>query len=346
MRGRVLMLVLMFVFTTITIALAKVQRVIHFAGTDWYVKTGGPMGPGPNYWSDSEQSVWLDSQGRLHMTIRKISNVWYCSEVYTKQYTTYGEHRFLVEGQIDQLDKNVVLGLFVYANDQAEIDIEYAKWGDASVTKVGNYTVQPWYIQGNQHKFESPLDTTLSTHFFDWQPGYVMFGSIQGHYYGAPPSSNYYIEQWVYTGSSIPSDSQNLRTHINFWLMDGKPPTDLLNLEVIITDVVQPITLQLIDNNGAEVPQNASLIKAYPNPFNSSVQLEIKVPIKQQVEVSLFNTQGQFVRKLFQGRSAGETLRLLWDGTDAAGRSLPSGVYFSIVKTKKVKLIKKLIILR
>ena len=34
------------------------ERIIDFAGRQWGVKSGCGLGPGPNCWSDSEQSVW------------------------------------------------------------------------------------------------------------------------------------------------------------------------------------------------------------------------------------------------------------------------------------------------
>jgi hypothetical protein len=153
------------------------QRIIHFAGVDWQVKDGGPWGPGPNYWSGSTNSVWVDDEGRLHLKIRQENGRWYCAEVNTTEYTQYGEHRFFVEGMIDRADKNMVLGLFVYATDTQEIDVEYAKWGVEGKTDVGSFTVQPYTTPGNQHSFESPLDSAKTTHFFNWQPGVRALGS-------------------------------------------------------------------------------------------------------------------------------------------------------------------------
>ncbi len=305
-------------------------RTIEFAGVNWYVKDGGLMGPGPNYWSDDKQSVWLDDQNRLHLKIRKIGATWYCAEVYTTEYTTYGEHRFLVEGYIDRMDKNIVLGLFVYAADNAEIDIEYAKWGSENRQNVGGYTVQPWSHEGNVHQFQSPLDTSLSTHFFDWQPNYVLFGSIQGHHYGAPPSSNDYIERWIYNGPDIPPSSRNLRTHINLWLNNGTPPTDLSVMEVIITDLVQPLSSSLEDKqNNNRKPKQPDLLQNYPNPFNPGTHLKYNLPGNGPMQLDIFNVNGQLLRTLVAGWALAGTKQVYWDGKDCRGDDLPSGIYIA-----------------
>ncbi len=322
------------------ISIAQAQRIIHFAGVDWQVKNGGPYGPGPNYWSDNKNSVWLDDQERLHLAIRKISGIWYCAEVSTVQPTSYGEHRFLVDGYIDRMDKNIVLGLFVYANDASEIDIEYSKWDYQSRKDVGSYTVQPYSTPGNHYTFESPLDSSKTTHFFNWQPGYVLFGSMHGHYYRAPPSQNYYIAQWAYRGKDNPSDSRNLHTHINFWLNNGEAPQNLSVLEVIITDVVQPLNTGLREMQN-KIPKKIALRQNYPNPFNPTTTIEYSIAKASKAQLSLYNVLGQKLMDLVNQRQNPGAYRV-----DLNGSNLPSGVYFyklkagSFEQTRKMLLVK------
>ena len=42
------------------------RRTVQFAGIPWAVKHGRPMGPGPNSFSDAEENVSVNKQGRLH----------------------------------------------------------------------------------------------------------------------------------------------------------------------------------------------------------------------------------------------------------------------------------------
>ncbi len=335
-----------------------VQRQIQFAGLTWNVKNGGPWGPGPNLWSDDPQSVWLDDQGRLHLAIRKAGNNWYCAEVYTDQYTTYGEHRFLVEGYVDRMDKNIVLGLFVYASDTAEIDVEYAKWGDPYADEVGSFTVQPYTTDGNQHSFPSPLSDPYTTHWFNWQPDSVVFASIQGHYYNVPSDTGDYIERWSYYGEDTPSDSDSLRIHINFWLMNGLPPQDLSILEVIITDVVHPLSPSSLDHgSGKRPPAGFELAQNYPNPFNPITTIryrlpalseverpalsEVEGPVFSQVNLSIYNVLGQKIRTLVNTTQRAGTYRITFD---AAG--LTSGVYFYRLQAGDFTAIRKMILIR
>jgi len=308
----------------------KILRTLEFAGVTWNVKSGGPYGPGPNLWTDDPQNVWVDDQGRLHMKIVKISNKWYCSEVYTTQFSSYGEHRFLVEGYIDRMDKYIVLGLFLYASDDAEIDIEYSKWGGgSSYRNVGGYTIQPYYIDGNNHQFESPLEDPQSTHYFDWQPGYVIFASLQGHHQGPPPSPRYYIEQWVYTGSYIPDKTKNLRTHINFWLMSGNAPEDLSVLEVIISDVLQPLNTDIDEKNlNTKLPGSSIIHQNYPNPFNSETIIRYQLIKKSRVTLKLLDNSGRIIQTLVNKEQTSGSYNV-----HLSGQSLSSGIYYYQLNT-------------
>src|SRR5699024_1385942 len=86
------------------------SRIISFSDYDWLVKSSGDhtVGPGPNYFSDSEGNVWVDDEGKLHLKIKKESSIWYNSEVTLLQSLGYGHYVFQIDSRIDQLDKNIV----------------------------------------------------------------------------------------------------------------------------------------------------------------------------------------------------------------------------------------------
>nr|WP_239558542.1 glycoside hydrolase family 16 protein [Peribacillus deserti] len=208
---------------------------IKFSGYDWYVKDSGnaKWGPGPNVWS--KDNVWIDQQGRLHLRITKRHGVWTCPELYSAETLGYGTYRFYIDGRIDNLDPNAVLGLFTHdslsedANDvhYREIDIEYAKWGNAGNRNNAHYTVQPYNKEGNLHSFHSPA-VTQSMHSFTWKADEITFNSSTGHVTGKGTT----IQEWRYRGDDIP-DSKNERVDINLWLFKGKAPASN-NVEVII----------------------------------------------------------------------------------------------------------------
>ncbi len=198
------------------------DRTIEFAGRQWWVKSGYG-GPGPNSWSDSEESVWLDKEGRLNLKIRQIDGIWHCAEVYTVEPTQHGMHRFYIDGPLDELDENAVFAPFIYADDQTEVDIEFTRWGDAGATDNSQYVIQPYANAGNLETFSSQLKGSYTTHSFDWQPDWIQFKSIHGHY-AEPPDDGYLIHQWLYEGQDNPQEEEELHIHINLWLYQGAVP--------------------------------------------------------------------------------------------------------------------------
>ena len=214
-----------------------ILRTITFSGYDWKVKScETPAGPGPNYFSDREEDVWVDEAGQLHLKITKRNGWWYCTEAFTEASLGYGKYIFYVAGRVDQLDKNIVLGLFTWDETASEynyreIDIEFSRWGEETNDNA-QYVVQPWDRPGNMKRFNIEVDDEYTTHIFNWTPDSIFFQSLHGHYPSAP-AEDYIIESWTYTGNDIPpAGKENVR--INLWLYKGNPPTDAEEAEIVI----------------------------------------------------------------------------------------------------------------
>ncbi len=78
---------------------------------------------------------------------------------------------------------------------------------------------------------------------------------------------------------------------------------------------------------GTEVPQPVQLKGNFPNPFNPSTTFRFTLAYEDEAELSVMDARGRLVRVLTSGvHSAGDHL-IEWDGKDANGRNLPSGVY-------------------
>jgi len=211
-------------------------RTLSFSGYEWKVKSSRrPVGPGPNYFSNSHDNVWVDTQGRLHLRITHHKNRWYCAEVISRQSFGYGTYRFYLDTRVDNLDPNIVLGLFTWSDDpefdHREIDIECTKWGNADNNTNAQFVVQPYDIPEHRLRFSVPPGTNTSTHSFTWEEDSVFFQSVQGHDVTPPDPSNV-IEEWECTGIIPEAGGENAR--INLWLVGGSAPTDSAEAEVII----------------------------------------------------------------------------------------------------------------
>ncbi len=208
-------------------------RTVQFSGRTWDVRQAGLQGPGPNRWSDSNGQVFMDAQGRLHQKIRKIGPAWYSSQITLQQSLGYGTYEFRLDSNTELFDQETVVGLFTYANDFEEIDIELSTFGGNFNTN-GHFTVQPYWVAGNQSNYDLNLTSNLSTHKFTWSPTGIEFMSLHGHQ-SQPSQPSDIISQFSYTGSANPPSLGNERATINFWLNQGNVPTNGLEHELIVS---------------------------------------------------------------------------------------------------------------
>ena len=180
--------------------------------------------------------MWIDTEGQLHLKLSFRDGKWYCAEVSTVQSFGYGKYIFRLKSRVDLLDKNVVLGLFTWddkrcEDDNREIDIEFSRWAEDTDLNA-QYVVQPWDSPGHRHRFHIELKDERSTHFFNWNPDRVNFKSLYG-YPSMPADPTDIIESWTYTGDDVPLLGKG-NARINLWLVNGQPPTDGQEVEVVI----------------------------------------------------------------------------------------------------------------
>ncbi len=212
------------------------QRTFSFSGFEWIAEGSGPerRSPGSNFYSCSEKNVWVDSRGDLHLKITKRKGTWYCAKVTLKDSQGYGRYIFSINSRVDNLDKNVVAGLFTYLDDLNEIDIEFARWGTGDNDNA-QFAVQPAHHDGNIYRFPIDLWNKKSTHIIDWKSDTINFSSYNGYNSTRPPERKI-IREWSYTGEHIPAEGEE-KVMINLWLYNGLPPANRKEAEIVIKAV-------------------------------------------------------------------------------------------------------------
>jgi uncharacterized delta-60 repeat protein len=96
-----------------------------------------------------------------------------------------------------------------------------------------------------------------------------------------------------------------------------------------------------IINNGTEIPAGYLLNQNYPNPFNPSTVISFGLPKETDVKLSVFNTGGEELAGIFNGRLAAGNYNFTFDGI-----GLSSGVYFYRLETKEFTQTKKMILIK
>jgi hypothetical protein len=90
-----------------------------------------------------------------------------------------------------------------------------------------------------------------------------------------------------------------------------------------------------------ELPKVFYLNQNYPNPFNPGTIIEFSVAKENHIVLEVFNTVGQRVAKLFEGKINPGKHSILFDGSN-----LESGVYYYRLGTSQGAITRKMMIVR
>ncbi len=108
----------------------------------------------------------------------------------------------------------------------------------------------------------------------------------------------------------------------------------------------EPPVNDIIEQSIAVIPEKTYLHQNYPNPFNPETTIRFDLVKSALVRLRIFNVLGQEVRQLTDQRYNAGSHSLVWNGRDAAGRDLASGVYIYQLQAGDVVINKKLILMR
>ena len=86
---------------------------------------------------------------------------------------------------------------------------------------------------------------------------------------------------------------------------------------------------------GNEMPEAPALLGNYPNPFNPGTTIRYALPASAPVRVTVYNMLGREIATLVDGVRPAGAHEVYWDGRDALGRTVPSGLYLYRLETPR-----------
>ena len=99
------------------------------------------------------------------------------------------------------------------------------------------------------------------------------------------------------------------------------------------------------------VPKATALLPNYPNPFNPETWIPYHLANAADVTLTVYDTKGVLVRRLDLGyQSAGyyadQSRAAYWDGRNASGESVASGVYFYQLRARDYTAVRRMVIVK
>jgi mannose/cellobiose epimerase-like protein (N-acyl-D-glucosamine 2-epimerase family) len=179
-----------------------------------------------------------------------------------------------------------------------------------------------------------------------------LYGNLFVH--GNPVTLHYRFEPEAYSRDILlsPLAITDNRLKIQNILKDGNSYSNFDAYNRILTlsageSGIFAVSFELVDpayvsnETGPNLPGEFILKQNFPNPFNSTTNIEFYLPTESNIELTVYNSLGQEIEKLFHGKLTKDTHRFVWQSELQA-----SGIYFYKVKLKNRSIIKKMILLK
>ncbi len=129
---------------------------------------------------------------------------------------------------------------------------------------------------------------------------------------------------------------------------------DVLAIPTTGSGQLELVEVQMSDAQGALlsagatqafVPGDYALMQNYPNPFNAGTVISFNLKEASDWTVTIYNVMGQTIRG-FSGTADASTVNVEWNGQDANGTTVASGIYFYRVSTPAWSATKRMTLIR
>ena len=119
-----------------------------------------------------------------------------------------------------------------------------------------------------------------------------------------------------------------------------------------LTDAISQRGIRFLEQLlAALIPKETALLPNYPNPFNPETWIPYQLAKPADVTLTIYTVNGQVVRQLALGHQLPGTYQsksrtAYWDGRNAVGESVASGLYFYTLTAGEFTATRKMLILK
>ena len=96
----------------------------------------------------------------------------------------------------------------------------------------------------------------------------------------------------------------------------------------------------------SQIPSEFALGQNYPNPFNPITRLDYLLPRRSDVSIRVYNMLGQEIITLLRQEQPYGKYSVSWNGLDKYGKQVASGVYFTELKSRNIRRVTKMLLLK
>ena len=148
----------------------------------------------------------------------------------------------------------------------------------------------------------------------------------------------------------LPGDTQTVEVQLSPYGLDhGQHRSSVIvcsnDPDESSCDVV--VALDVAIKEGTDTPEpRTGLRMTSLNPFSGEVELRYDIAKDGPVDASIYDMTGRTAVSLFEGVQPAGSYTIVWDGRDAHGHRLPSGIYFIRLEAGEFSVHRKMVLLR
>jgi hypothetical protein len=271
----------------------------------------------------NETRSYLDANPEINVIIWS-----WCGQVVDKYVagTLYSEYLT----PMSQLEVDYPGVTFVYMTGHMD-------HGSDAEIKAGNQLIRDYCIDNNKVLYDF-----ADIECYDPDGTFYQFPNDNCDYYTSPTGTllgNWAVEwqnshaedvDWFscYAAHTEPLNA-NLKAYAAWWLW----------VSLSGYDIPSGTGDKLSDPAGFALEQNL------PNPFNPATRIEFHVPATAEISLAIYDVRGRLVTMLVNGISEPGSYTVSWDGTDAGGQRVSSGVYFYRLRSGQFAHTRKMVLL-
>ncbi|MBC8374878.1 MAG: T9SS type A sorting domain-containing protein [FCB group bacterium] len=170
------------------------------------------------------------------------------------------------------------------------------------------------------------------------------YGQVQFHVDGvwsvrdtltgiSPPGEKVYdISEFIDTDDFSLRFTAYRESSVVLWLID----------DIMLTSIDPSVGV----DDETSVPQYFDLKQNYPNPFNPVTTINYSLPEQSDVMLVVYDIQGREVKNIVAESQPAGTYKVQWNGLDAAGLPVSSGMYFARLQAGEFSRVVKMVYLR
>ncbi len=180
---------------------------------------------------------------------------------------------------------------------------------------------------------------TTSTDLVTWAPPKQFFAAPVNEFTsGQETDENVVLVTPGNPSQVIGQSGYVLYAHTPSW---GSSPHELwmcpFTFNAATTGVVAPLQTP---------PQTFELRQNYPNPFNPSTTITYSISSRSHVRLTVYDELGRVVSSLVDEEENPGIRRIIWNGEDAGGQKVASGVYFFRLQAGPNAEVKKMLLVK